>query len=67
MNKKEKDLLERELKKKGYDGLYNPDVGGEPCGCDIEYLTPCDSQHENCIGGFKHKDGMMYADVEELP
>jgi hypothetical protein len=58
-------MVEGFLKTKGYDGLFSHSVGGEACGCEIGDLFPCLSYSDECMPGFKHKDGLMYADPPE--
>ena len=39
-----RDIVSAELRRQGFDGLYNEDEG---CGCSLDELMPC----ENSIGG----------------
>jgi len=45
-----RDILEAELKKKGFDGLYQPD--GE-CGCKVGELAPCGESCLECLPGYR--------------
>lgn len=52
MSKTVIDLVKQSLIDGGYDGLYNE--YGE-CGCDIDYLRPCDGDFAGCKPGYKGK------------
>ena len=51
-----REILQSYLAAHGYDGLYNPDVGGDPCGCGIGELFPCESCPRDCMPGYRGKN-----------
>lgn len=51
-----RDILYLYLTKKGFGGLYNPDM---ECGCQNDDLMPCDDNFRDCIPGYKCKADPM--------
>lgn len=57
-----KEMIIKELKELGADGLYNDeDYHYEPCGCSIEDLCPCGEgmSINNCVAA-KKKGKLFY-------
>lgn len=46
---------ERELRRKGLQGLYHPE---HPCGCYLGDLRPCGQIGTRCRGGVERADGI---------
>lgn len=52
-----------EIKRANADGLYNPDVGGDPCGCGLNDMAPCGHISLECMVGYLHGD-MYYSEPQ---
>ena len=60
--KKPKDvneIIEQYLKKNGYNGLCEIDVG---CACELSDLFPCNEDFQSCVPGYKIPDPTGEAD-----
>ncbi|GAH92514.1 unnamed protein product [marine sediment metagenome] len=43
-------IIDKYLRKNGFDGLYN-----DECGCELDDLAPCESMPNECKPGYKTK------------
>jgi len=57
-----KEIIQKQLKELGADGLVNTEVDQDGCGCGIDDLCPCDSPNlDDCRAAkFNQWDNLFY-------
>lgn len=63
-----RDIIREWLTANGYDGLWNEEVDGMPCGCGVDDFMPCSGEGReicNCMPAYDQGDHSHGPDKKE--